>query len=191
MRSGPYSLAGVVLHHGSRVQSGHYTAVCWLGGERYAEFNDDVVSPKLWSYLESPRVQAKAYMLVYVREAYWDDTVGDGDERVPYARDPQSDALARKSFRGFPVVGGARAATDTPAEVSAPGGTNGAEVDLPGEAMVAAAVTEPEQLPITLGESAGDTANERQADRKRTAAAALLSIGDVEYPLADRGVSGH
>ena len=40
LRSGVYEFAGAVLHEGTSCDRGHYTAVCRVGQDEYAEFND-------------------------------------------------------------------------------------------------------------------------------------------------------
>ena len=115
LRSGPYQLAAVVMHHGAFTNVGHYTTLCWEGardGEaRYRWYSDDAISSAMtWAqvrrrtYYDGSSVGSGAYMLFYVRTGFWSDSVGDGSERVPYLRDVQSEEVARCFFRGQPVV---------------------------------------------------------------------------------------
>ena len=45
-----------------------------------------------------------AYILCFVRVSFWDDSVGDGSESVPYIRDAGSVAVAESFFRGQPAA---------------------------------------------------------------------------------------
>ena len=113
LRSGPYRFAAVLLHHGRDLHSGHYTAVCWEGcrgdEDRYAWYDDaEVHSVQSWhaawgkNYKDESLAQG-AYILVYVRERFWGDRVGDGSECTPYQRDPQTVEVAKALFRGEAV----------------------------------------------------------------------------------------
>jgi len=113
LRSGPYRLAAVLLHHGRGPCSGHYTTVCWegcIGGEdRYAWYDDaEVHSVQSWraawgTNYNGESLAQGAYILVYVRERFWGDRVGDGSERAPYQRDPHTVEVAKALFRGAAV----------------------------------------------------------------------------------------
>ena len=108
MRSGEYQLAATVQHEGPELNTGHYVATLWEGAEAgancYREYRDDVPGASLaWNALPLERLQADAYVLVYVRTKFWSDRVGDGSERTPYLRDRTSLAVARRYFRGRPV----------------------------------------------------------------------------------------
>ena len=71
------------------------------GGKRYREYSDDDVGESLtWEALPLERLQADAYVLVYVRTRFWNEGVGDGSERTPYLRDRASVEVARRYFRG-------------------------------------------------------------------------------------------
>ena len=114
LRSGPYRLAAVVMHHGMFMDSGHYTTVCWEGNvdgeDKYRWYNDESVG-SLMSWEEARRrrywggtsLSRGVYFLVYVRSRFWGDAVGDGSECTPYLRDAQSVAVAKSRFRGDPV----------------------------------------------------------------------------------------
>ena len=66
-RTGPYHLLATIQHRGNTPLTGHYVATCWLGDERYVEYDDDVVSPKTWdNYMASEQVQREVYVLMYV-----------------------------------------------------------------------------------------------------------------------------
>ena len=114
LRSGPYQLAAVVMHHGRSTHFGHYTTLCWEGAEngeqRYRWYNDDALSSAMtWAqvrgrtYYDGSTIGSGAYMLCYVRVGFWSDSVGDGSERVPYLRDNRSEDVAASFFRGRPV----------------------------------------------------------------------------------------
>ena len=115
LRSGPYQLAAVVLHHGTSTRAGHYTTLCWEGArdgvERYRWYSDSTVSSAMtWeqvqgrTYYDGSTIGSGAYMMCYVRTRFWSDSVGDGSEIVPYLRDGRSDDVAQSYFRGQPVV---------------------------------------------------------------------------------------
>ena len=114
LRSGPYRLAAAVLHHGTSLNSGHYTTVCWEGDEhgenKYRWYNDDFVDGLMsWEearrrrYWDGTQLSRGAYILVYVRMRFWGESVGDGSERTPYLRDPETVDVARSRFRGEPA----------------------------------------------------------------------------------------
>ena len=108
MRSGEYQFAATVQHEGPELNRGHYVATLWEGSEAgvncYREYRDDVLGASLaWEALPLERLQADAYVLVYVRTKFWSDRVGDGSERTPYLRDRGSLDVARRYFRGRPV----------------------------------------------------------------------------------------
>ena len=105
MRSGEYQFAATLQHEGHSLSVGHYVATVWEGAEagakRYREYRDDDVGESLtWEALPLERLQADAYVLVYVRTRSWNDRVGDGSERTPYLRDRTSEEVARRYFRG-------------------------------------------------------------------------------------------
>ena len=105
MRSGEYQFAATLQHEGGSLGAGHYVATVWEGAEagvnRYREYRDDDVGESLaWGALPFQRLQADAYVLVYVRTRFWSDRVGDGSERTPYLRDRASVEVARRYFRG-------------------------------------------------------------------------------------------
>ena len=86
MRSGEYQLAATVQHEGPELNRGHYVATLWEGAEAgancYREYRDDVPGASLaWNALPLERLQADAYVLVYVRTKFWSDRVGDRSER--------------------------------------------------------------------------------------------------------------
>ena len=105
MRSGEYHFAAALQHEGPSIDRGHYVATVWEGAEagadRYREYRDeDVRDSCARDALPFKRLQADAYVLVYVRSRFWSDGVGDGSERTPYLRDRTSLAVARRYFRG-------------------------------------------------------------------------------------------
>ena len=74
-----------------------------VGG--YRECSDARVGPNVaWDALPFARLQADAYILVYVRTSFWSDSVGDGIERTPYACDSATVDVARQYFLGQPAV---------------------------------------------------------------------------------------
>jgi len=119
LRSGPYQIAAVVMHHGSSIGSGHYTTLVWEGNRegaaRYRWYNDgDMSEAMTWSAVRRARfwgtrttLGVGAYIVCYVRVRFWGDAVGDGSDRVPYQRDSQTVDVAKASFRGKPAVGAA------------------------------------------------------------------------------------
>ncbi len=110
LRSGPYQLSAIVMHHGGSIHQGHYTTLCWEGGSgneaRYRHYDDDRVGDSMtWSAVRETtfcgsRLGVGSYVLVYVRLRYWGEGVGDGAERTPYLRDAVADAVAVTCFRG-------------------------------------------------------------------------------------------
>ena len=114
LRSGPYQIAAVVMHHGVNTGSGHYTTLCWEGspgGEGcYRWYSDEHVGAAIsWDQVQRQRfydgssVGFGAYILCYVRLGFWGDAVGDGSERTPYARDVRTVDVAKSMFRGKSV----------------------------------------------------------------------------------------
>ena len=106
LRSGPYRFSAALLHHGVGVKSGHYTAFCREGGGgRYRWYSDDALGSLLtWRQAQQfdfggQRLGEVVYVLVYVRERFWGDRVGDGSETTPYVRDSQAVATAKEYFR--------------------------------------------------------------------------------------------
>ncbi len=105
MRTGPYHFAGAVVHHGGVLTSGHYTSACWLGGDRYASFDDIPAAratPLGWGTLSGAITQKGVYVLVYVRQAFWDGRERTGVEDTPYARDATSQEIGRVAARAAP-----------------------------------------------------------------------------------------
>ena len=109
MRSGEYHFAASVQHQGRTLRNGHYVATVWegakAGADHYREISDAVVGESVaWDALPLERLRADAYVLVYVRTRFWSDSVGDGSERTPYARDSATVEVARRYFRGQPAI---------------------------------------------------------------------------------------
>jgi hypothetical protein len=124
LRSGTYRFAAVVEHISKKgsVAAGHYTSTIWLGGDRYAVYDDGrEVRLVTWSHLETSLVRVRAYLLVYVRLTDGGCHMRDGSELTPYARDEPSMLLSRESMHPASV---AAADTDralmTPSEKSRP-----------------------------------------------------------------------
>ncbi|XP_046858859.1 ubiquitin carboxyl-terminal hydrolase 3-like [Xenia sp. Carnegie-2017] len=57
-----YNLAAVIVHHGSGVNSGHYTSIAWHDGKWY-NFNDSSVLPSDEKHVES----VKGYIFFYTK----------------------------------------------------------------------------------------------------------------------------
>ena len=108
LRSGPYQIAAVVMHHGN-------STLCWEGSrgdeDRYRWYSDAQVSTDMtWSQVQRTRfwdnrttVGLGAYIVCYVRAGFWGDAVGDGSECVPYQRDSHTVDVAKSMFRGRPT----------------------------------------------------------------------------------------
>ena len=54
MRSGLYRLAGLIFHRGRHAGDGHYTAASWLGGDRYAMYDDETCVELVGERLQRP-----------------------------------------------------------------------------------------------------------------------------------------
>ena len=109
LRSGEYHFAAAVQHQGHSLGAGHYVTTVWEGanedGDRYREYGDDNLGPiRRWIELPGQRLKRDAYVLVYVRTRFWGDRVGDGSESTPYLRDGATLDVARRFFRGRPVL---------------------------------------------------------------------------------------
>ncbi len=71
----------------------------------YREYSDDCPGTRVrWSELPGDRLKRDAYVLVYVRTRFWGVDVGDGSESTPYLRDGATLDVARRFFRGRPVL---------------------------------------------------------------------------------------
>ena len=110
LRSGPYRFVAALLHHGESPKDGHYTAVCREGrGDVYRWYDDHKVSGVLtWQEASSRLYRGTplgvgCYVLVYVRDRFWGEGVGDGSERTPYVRDSASVSAAKRFFRQRPA----------------------------------------------------------------------------------------
>uniref|UniRef100_W5LF38 Ubiquitin carboxyl-terminal hydrolase n=2 Tax=Astyanax mexicanus TaxID=7994 RepID=W5LF38_ASTMX len=75
--SGLYNLAAVVVHHGSGVGSGHYTAYGLHEG-RWYHFNDSTVT----LVSEETVTKAKAYILFYTEQAKQDSTPSETEPKL-------------------------------------------------------------------------------------------------------------
>jgi len=84
----------MISHLGPHGASGHYISHCWLGGDRYAIYDDGVVRETTWRYFLTEASERQVYVLAYVRVGFWGDTASDGSEETPYARDPSSLSVA-------------------------------------------------------------------------------------------------
>jgi hypothetical protein len=62
-----FRLVGVVNHHGSAWNSGHYTATCRTTDGEWHSFNDAHVHPVDEASLTTPQAQAQVYILMYER----------------------------------------------------------------------------------------------------------------------------
>ena len=78
MRTGAYHFASVGRHKGPASNQGYYLATCWHGGDRYTEYNDDVITDVTWQDVATKQVQREAYVLVYVRIGFWQGVACDG-----------------------------------------------------------------------------------------------------------------
>ena len=97
------------MHAGLSASQGHYTSHAWLGDSclrtysshyQYICFNDERWTTHAFSDLATPRAREEVYALMYVREKYHSDDVGDGSESTPWGRDKASRDLCSKYFRG-------------------------------------------------------------------------------------------
>jgi hypothetical protein len=107
LRSGTYRFAAVVEHISQKksVAAGHYTSTIWLGGDRYAVYDDGrEVRLVTWSHLETSLVRVRAYLLVYVRLTDGGCHRRDGSELTPYSRDESSMLLSRESMHSASVA---------------------------------------------------------------------------------------
>jgi hypothetical protein len=103
MRSGPYTLCGLVRHHGDSSSSGHYDAFCAVASSdgdtlapSFGYFNDTKCCSRVaWHTVTNVRTQKNVYILVYARKHFWADGRSDGSEVVPYIRGEESEAILR------------------------------------------------------------------------------------------------
>ena len=119
LRSGVYECAGVVHHRGKEAHRGHYTATCQIdrSAGQYGDFDDDKpVRRKAWSFLEEPRQQRDAYVLLYVRVASHDHADPSMSRPLPYEVGEASERLGVRGS-GSDEVMMARAAQPEAAEV--------------------------------------------------------------------------
>ena len=88
LRSGSYSLMGVIMHLGGDVGHGHYISIARLDTLGYGLFDDS----KKPTRLSGPQVQSSrkiasnAYVLVYFRASLRDPHQPTGAEQTPYVR---------------------------------------------------------------------------------------------------------
>eukprot|EP00973_Karenia_brevis_P030079 4145924-Karenia_brevis.AAC.1 len=89
LRSGPYHFLAAVLHHGLRTNEGHFTTLCWLGGDEYVKYNDEKpVERATWNrHVASAATQRDVYLLMYMRAGYWEGLPRTGVESTPYVRE--------------------------------------------------------------------------------------------------------
>jgi len=92
-RSGLYHFASALLHQGD-LGDGHFTAICWLGEARYAEYDDGSVMGMSWEDIQCARVRSTVYVLLFVRQDYKDGTPQDGSVHGDFSVDIVSDQIA-------------------------------------------------------------------------------------------------
>ena len=185
LRSGPYALRAILRHRpdaGAGVHSGHYLATCWAGSSRgissYTELDDNRVTTGLpWVSVSTRVVQQEAYVLVYERECFWGDDVGDGVERTPWARDSHTVEVAETVFwesrravagradgaeaEGGEALQGASGSNlrrPRPVESSgAAGGVNATPTGSPAAKRLRVSVCDKEVVEVSAGQSAADS----------------------------------
>ena len=102
MRSGKYTLCGLVRHHGPTPKSGHYDAYCVIENDRlgvegnsYGYLNDSQCKRVYWRQLATPDTKKSVYILVYSRKYFWRDDLSGGTDAVPYARADESETQSQ------------------------------------------------------------------------------------------------
>lgn len=99
VRSGRYSLAGVLQHQGPLRDQGHFVATCALGSGGYVVCDDEEVSRKFWPQVATLDMWRSVQLLVYARQTAARG-VCEGVAVTPYLRDPCSTKVARDLAQG-------------------------------------------------------------------------------------------
>ncbi|MCP4743548.1 MAG: hypothetical protein GY871_15185, partial [Actinomycetales bacterium] len=94
VRSGRYSLAGVLQHQGEKTDRGHFVATCALGSGGYVVCDDEEVSQRSWGEVATPDMWRSVHVLVYARQTAAPGAC-EGVAATPYLRDPSSTKVAR------------------------------------------------------------------------------------------------
>ena len=132
LRSGPYMFAGAVRHIGQSLSHGHYVASVWLGGDRYAELNDEGCQMLTWAQVTSKEALQQVYLLAYVRVGFWNGNEDNGTRQTPYTRDAASESLFVVADTEAGVANAGLVAPSSNQASAKPGGAVGKRARPPG-----------------------------------------------------------